>query len=64
MNKLYTVGDIAKKLKIKPARAAYLMRELAYKAQIIPVMDTPTAKFYDEAGFQAAKKLNKVVKTK
>lgn len=62
MSNLYTVGQIAKKLEIRTARAAYIMRRLIEDGEVIPVVDTPSVKLYDDAAFKKAKKKNKEVK--
>ena len=61
-NTLYTTGGIARRLRIKRARAAYIMRALVEEKKIVPVMDTGTAKLYDEEAVKLAAEKNKEVR--
>jgi len=60
--KLYTVGDIAQKLGIKTARAAYILRTLAEEGKVTPVVETTNTKFYDEETIKLARQKNKTVR--
>ncbi len=60
--KLYTVSQIAKKLGIRTARAAYIMRRLAEDKEVIPAVDTRSCKLYDAAAVKKAIEKNKEVR--
>lgn len=60
--KLYTVSDIANTLKIKTARAAYIMRTLIEEKKVTPVVALKNTTLYDEEAVKLAVEKNKEVR--